>query len=182
MSPSTAQRSSSSPYFRAYARIAASTLRMCRRSCSDWVIDVTSSQASSRVGVWVAKSHLLQGFEQAVVLIARADGDAKPARDRIEIVPAHEDAALAQRVGHRRAVPARRRLDEKEVGSRRPHLEALLAQAVAEPFALGDDVVDDLLVVRVIFDRGHRRGDGDAVEVVRVHKKIVDHVVSEREW
>src|SRR5437899_9451902 len=153
MSPSTAQRSSSSPYFRAYARIAASTLRMCRRSCSDWVIEVTSSQASSRVGVWVAKSHLLQGFEQAVVLITRADGDAKPARDRIEIVPAHEDAALAQRVRHRSAASARRRLHEQEVGRRRPHLEVLLAQAVAEPFALGDDVLDDLPVVLVVLDR-----------------------------
>ena len=89
------------------------------------------------------------------MLIARADGDAKPARDRIEIVPAHEDAALAQRVRHRSAVLARRRLHEQEVGRRRPHLEGLLAQAVAEPFTLGDDVLDDLPVVRVVLDRGH---------------------------
>src|SRR5439155_22178002 len=40
---------------------------------------------------------IFQGGEQLIVLLARADGDADPARDRLTIVMADKDLALAQR-------------------------------------------------------------------------------------
>src|SRR5919201_3774310 len=47
-SPTTPHSSSSSPWRRAYARIAASTARQWRRSDSDWTHSASRSQASSR--------------------------------------------------------------------------------------------------------------------------------------
>src|ERR1700688_1747609 len=105
---------------------------MCRRSVSEGVIVVMSSQASSRVGVVMARSsekvcgdrpgrngsleYFLQGSEKLLVLIARTNGDSKPSGDRLTIVMPDQDLPLAQRVGDGGGPAALRWLDEQEVG------------------------------------------------------------------
>src|SRR5438046_6695226 len=84
---------------------------------------------SLRVSVCSAQD-LLESGEQLLVLLARADGDADPARDRLTIVMANQDLALAQGRDHLRG--RHRRSGEDEIRGRVDDLESQLAQRPGE--------------------------------------------------
>src|ERR1700693_436566 len=101
--------------------------------------------------------YLLQGFEQALVLVASADGDPEPAGDWFTIVMADETPPLPQRVRDRGRNVAPGRLGEYEIGLGRRMLEANLGELKLQPAALGHDVIDDLAVMLLVLDRRRRR-------------------------
>src|SRR5437660_1203278 len=118
----------------------------------------------------VSSQDLLERRQQPLVLVSSADRDADPTRDRLTIVMADQDSALAQR---RDNVSGRlRRFCKNEIGRRRDEVETQVAERAREVASIHDDLGDELVVVLLILDRSDRAGYGEPVDVVRVLDRI----------
>src|SRR5580765_6006871 len=106
--------------------------------------------------VW--SQNLLQGSDQGGLLIAGADRDPDPARDRLSIVMADQDLALAQR---RHDLGRRFRwTGEEEVRRRRHQLEIESLQRVRELASVADHLFHERRVMRLVLNRRDGGGDG----------------------
>src|SRR4029079_15486615 len=141
-----------------------------RRCACDAAAGPTSSMTRRAptlpLGSGCRSKDLLQSFEQRLMLLDGADGDADPARDRLSIVMADEGLALAPRADHLRRGAWRAR--ENEVGRGGNDFESHRRQGCGELRSVADDLVDELAMVLLVFDGGHSGGDGQPVDVVGV--------------
>src|SRR5690606_24411612 len=104
----------------------------------------------------------LQGIQQRLILLRRADGDAQELVDAWQLEVAHDDALLAQARRQRRRVLLRM-TGEDEVGCRWQHLEAQRRHRGNHCLATGDHLLASLLEVFTILERRGGAGNGDAI-------------------